>query len=303
MRGGPQLAHAGGGRLTGSSTRTRVPAEGCSTTSSSPRLQLRNASPWSAAAEGSRAAGRELQQEEDSRWPEPADRRATSGGGEGWPGAEAGTGKQHLQLSQFEVLPVGPQAAGNRRHRVGLRRLPSSGRRQRHRPGCGFLSATAAGPLEFPRLPGGGTIAALPPPDHRHNVLLDGALGIELLHRDGAGLAHAPGAAHSLVLQGGVERWLQQEDVAGSGEVDAHRPRGHGEKKDGGGGVALKVPDGGSALLHRHAAADGPEAEALRPQPLLEPLHRAHKLGEDQGLGERVGGSHRRQLPHQSPQL
>ena len=59
----------------------------------------------------------------------------------------------------------------------------------------------------------------------------DTHLCVEALDHDGALLPHAPAAPDGLLLQRRVQAWLHEEDVGGSGEVDAHCVRREGEVK------------------------------------------------------------------------
>ena len=56
-------------------------------------------------------------------------------------------------------------------------------------------------------------------------------LDVELFDGDGARLAHAEGAADSLVFQGGVHGRLQDEHMVGRRQVDAHRTAAHAQQE------------------------------------------------------------------------
>ena len=68
-------------------------------------------------------------------------------------------------------------------------------------------------------------------------------LDIQLLDGDLSLLAHAPGAANGLLLQGGVQGGLQNEHMVGGGQVDAHRAAAHGQQEHCGWGVLLEGLD------------------------------------------------------------
>ena len=62
----------------------------------------------------------------------------------------------------------------------------------------------------------------------------------ELLDSDLPLLAHAPGSPNCLFFQGWVQGWLQNEDIVGRGEVDAHAAATHGQQEHCGGRVLLE---------------------------------------------------------------
>ena len=76
-----------------------------------------------------------------------------------------------------------------------------------------------------------------------HLPKADSDLDIELLDSDFSLLAHAPGTPDSLFLQGWVQGGLQNEDMVGRGEVDAHTAAAHGQQEHRGWGVLLECLD------------------------------------------------------------
>ena len=65
-------------------------------------------------------------------------------------------------------------------------------------------------------------------------------LDMEPLDSDWALLAHAPGAPNGLLLQGWVQGRLQNEDMVGGGQVDAHTAAAHGQQEYRGGRILLE---------------------------------------------------------------
>ena len=65
-------------------------------------------------------------------------------------------------------------------------------------------------------------------------------LDIELFDSDLPLLAHAPGLPNSLLLKGRVEGGLQDEDMVGRGQVDAHTAAAHGQQEHRGWRVLLE---------------------------------------------------------------
>lgn len=68
----------------------------------------------------------------------------------------------------------------------------------------------------------------------------DAHLDIELLDSDLSLLTHAPGPPNGLLLKGWVQSGLQDEDMVGRGEVDAHTAAAHGQQEHRGWGVLLE---------------------------------------------------------------
>ena len=76
--------------------------------------------------------------------------------------------------------------------------------------------------------------------DERDTVLIWSDLDVELLDSDSSLLAHTPCPPNSLLLQCWVQGRLQNEDMVGRSEVDAHTAAAHGEQEDSGGWVLLE---------------------------------------------------------------
>ncbi len=62
----------------------------------------------------------------------------------------------------------------------------------------------------------------------------------ELLDSDLPLQTHTPGSPNCLLFQSWVQSWLQNEDIVGRGEVDAHAAATHGQQEHRGGRILLK---------------------------------------------------------------
>ena len=62
----------------------------------------------------------------------------------------------------------------------------------------------------------------------------------EFLDSDLPLLTHAPGSPNCLLFQGWVEGGLQDEDIVGRCEIDAHTAATHGQQEDCGGRILLE---------------------------------------------------------------
>jgi len=118
-------------------------------------------------------------------------------------------------------------------------RAPGCRRRCSTRPARPGIPALLSPPRRSRRLlvPHARLLPLLP---HLHDPLLDRPLDEELLHHDRPLLPHPPRAPDRLLLQRGVDAGLQQEDVVGCGQVDAHSAAADAEQEDSGGGVLLE---------------------------------------------------------------
>jgi hypothetical protein len=184
------------------------------------------------------------------------------GGGRGggdeevWPAAAAVTRQPSAATASRPRPPQGPEAQG--------RGAPG--------PATRAASEPASQP-QGPRTPGGELVL-----DHLDDALLDGARHVQALDRHLARLAHAPAAPHRLLLQRAVQARLQQEHVAGGGQVDAHLRRGAGREL----GVGGQARAGG-------LGSKGSGAHRRTARALLPPIASFPRIGRPMRGG---GGGH-----------